>query len=129
MYKGIFWICRDATGAWKLLAVKAPCGRDGTALFPVRYSSKSGENFNHKAEWGRLRREITGGRPYNYFPRGRVEIRKGWITVYVPPSLFREDALSAIFQEFGLNREATGRSVCVKADGSAHYQFQAEEAL
>lgn len=45
MYKAIFWIYWDAAGAWKLLAVKVPCDRDGTALQPVRYSSKSGENF------------------------------------------------------------------------------------
>lgn len=129
MYKGIFWIYRDAAGAWKLLTVKALCERDGTALQPVRYSSKSGENFNHKAEWKRLGHKITDGRPYNYYPRGRVEIRKGRITVYIPPSLFREDTLSVIFQEFGLNGEAAGRSIRVKADGSAHYQYQAEEAL
>ena len=129
MYKGIFWFCRDAAGTWKALAVKVPCGRDGTALFPIRYSSKAGENFNHKAEWERLGHKITGGRPYNYYPRGRVEIRKGRITVYIPPSLFREDILSVIFQEFGLNGEAAGRSIRVKADGSAHYQYQTEEAL
>ena len=73
--------------------------------------------------------KITGSRPYHYFPRGRVEIRKGRITVYIPPSLFREDTLSVIFQEFELNGEAAGRSIRVKADGSAHYQYQAEEAL
>ena len=129
MYKGIFWIYRDAAGAWKLLTVKALCDRDGTALQPVRYSSKSGENFNHKAEWKRLGHKITDGRPYNYYPRGRVENRKGRITVYIPPSLFREDTLSVIFQEFGLKGEAADRSIRVKADGSAHYQYQAEEVL
>ena len=120
---------RTGNGVTEAAVVKALCDRDGTALQPVRYSSKSGENFNHKAEWERLGHKITGSRPYHYFPRGRVEIRKGRITVYIPPSLFREDTLSVIFQEFELNGEAAGRSIRVKADGSAHYQYQAEEAL
>ena len=101
MYKGIFWFYRDVAGAWKLLAVKASCGRDGIALLPIRYSSKSGENFNHKDEWERMGHKITGGRPYNYYPRGRVEIREERITIYFPPPLFREDALSSYFRNSG----------------------------
>lgn len=44
--------------------------------------TKSGENFNHKIEWRKFGKEITKGKEYNYFPRGRVEINKGRITVF-----------------------------------------------
>lgn len=51
MEKGIFWARRDADGKIELLTVKTPCDENGSALCPVCYTSKSGDNFNHKAEW------------------------------------------------------------------------------
>ena len=52
------------------------CNSDGMALEHVEYSSKSRNNFNHKAEWSKLPKSVTNGQPYNYYPRGRVEIKK-----------------------------------------------------
>ena len=76
MEKGIFWARKDADGKIELITVKTPCDKNGTALLPVCYTSKSGNNFNHKAEWEKLDRCVTFGQQYNYYPRGRVEIKK-----------------------------------------------------
>ena len=65
MEKGIFWARRDADGKIELLTVKTPCDENGSALCPVCYTSKSGDNFNHKAEWKKLDRSVTKGRAYN----------------------------------------------------------------
>lgn len=51
VYKGIFWYVPNEK---KLITVKVKCDRNGVALEDVDYSSKSGENFNHKAEWAKF---------------------------------------------------------------------------
>ncbi len=117
MHKGIFWyIPMDRC----LVSVKVSCERCGESLEPVKYSSKSGENFNHKSEWARLPPNITRRFPYNYFPRGRVEIKQGKATIYLNPVLCQDDIQKQICMEFGL--DATEITIRFIADGSAHYE-------
>ena len=71
----------------KLIVKKAKCNSDGVALEHVEYSSKSMSNFNHKAEWSKLPKSVTNGQPYNYYPRGRVEIKNNKAKVYLNPVL------------------------------------------
>ena len=47
LYKGIFWF--DPKRG-ELIIRKVACDHNGTALEAVEYSSKSDDNFNHKAE-------------------------------------------------------------------------------
>lgn len=75
--------------------------------------------FNHKAEWQKLPKSLTGGKPYHYYPRGRVEVKRNKATVYLNPQLNREDVLVQIDKEFGL---AGLSCVCVKSNGSSHYR-------
>ena len=119
--KGIFWWLPAEK---QLISVMVVCNNDGQALEPVQYSSKSGENFNHKIEWDRLPQSITEGLPYNYFPRGRVEIRKGRATIYLNPVLCRDDIQRQICAEFGL--DVTVVAIRFVADGSAHYKAMVE---
>ena len=62
MYKGIFR--RTLNRGWKPARIcrKILCDADGvpTESF-VDFSAKSGDNFNHKAEWERLSRSVTDG--------------------------------------------------------------------
>ena len=83
MKKGLFWVVNHDANEPILITKSVECNADGTALENVEYTSKSGENFNHKIEWGKFGKEITKGKEYNYFPRGRVEINKGRITVFL----------------------------------------------
>lgn len=117
-YKGIFWYIPNEH---KLIAIKTVCDENGYALDDVKYSSKSGENFNHKIEWSKLHKSITANKPYNYYPRGRVEFKNSKATVFFNPTLNRSDIYDLIATEFGL----TQNRIIVKkiADGSTHYEY------
>ena len=69
-------------------------------------------------------RSVTGGTPYNYYLRGRVEVKQSKATVYLNPQLNREDVKAQIEKEFGLKGLSC---VCAKSDGSAHYRALADE--
>jgi len=78
MNKGIFWLITNQSGEKELLCIKVACDAMGDPKEPVMFSSKSGENFNHKAEWSKLSPRLTLGKPFNYFPRGhRNQKRQG----------------------------------------------------
>lgn len=118
IYKGIFWY---VPGEHRLIAVKVACDERGNSLENANYSSKSGENFNHKIEWSKLHKDITQKNPYNYYPRGRVEIKNVKATIFFNPVLNRFDIHDLIMKEFGL----IGTRIIVKevADGSKHYEY------
>lgn len=118
MYKGIFWLLDG-----ELLTIKVQCDGDGTPLEAAAFGAKSGENFNHRAEWARLPKSVTAGLPFDYWPRGRVEIKKGRATVFLHPSLNREPVLRQIRDTFRLDGAIPVRVV---SDGSAHYRCEAE---
>lgn len=117
MNKGIFWLITNQSGEKELLCIKVACDAMGDPKEQVMFSSKSGENFNHKAEWSKLSPRLTLGKPFNYFPRGRVEIRKGKVTVFCHPELIQPPYRNWIIRDFEIPESS--RFV---ADGSAHYQ-------
>ena len=82
IYKGIFWFIHD-----ELIVRKVMCDKDGNALEYAEFSSKRGSNFNHKKEWSKLSKNITSGKAFNYYPRGRVEVRRNEATIYLNPTL------------------------------------------
>ena len=118
IYKGIFWY---VPGEHRLIAIKVSCDENGNALENANYSSKSGENFNHKTEWSKLHKDVTKKNPYNYYPRGRIEIKNGKATIFFNPVLNRFDIHDLIINEFGL----IGKRIIVKevSDGSKHYEY------
>lgn len=118
LYKGIFWY--DPSQG-RLIVKKVACNENGAALEAVEYSSKSGDNFNHQAEWAKMPKSVTGGHPYNYYPRGRVEVKKNKATVYLNPVLNTPRVVELIDVEFGLcNGTISVRTV---PDGSSHYGY------
>ena len=94
------------------------CNEQGTAIGEVIYSSKSGNNFNHKFEWQKLSKQITNNRPYNYYPRGRVEIAKGKIKIFLSPKLLDPQILNLIYEEFMI---MDSKSIKLIVDNSPHY--------
>lgn len=61
---------------------------DGELLcFPVSGEEADTVSNNHRRFWETLPHSLTGGMSYNYFPRGRVELRHGKAVVYLYPSL------------------------------------------
>ncbi len=118
LFKGIFWYVPSEKN---LICVKVKCDANGISQENVEYSSKSGENFNHKTEWEKLSKSIKGNHPYNYYPRGRVEVKNNKATIYLNPDLNRIDICNLIIDEFALN----DKSIKIKFvfDGSNHYDY------
>ena len=93
-------------------------------LEEAEFSSKSGDNFNHEIEWEKRKdsARICRRHPYNYYPRGRVEIKNGKIKIFANPVIMEEpDAMEDIIKAFEL--EEVKDNVSWIADGSKHYCF------
>lgn len=93
---------------------------DGDLLcFPVSVDAADTIGRNHRRFWETLPRSLTHGVPYNYYPRGRVELRHGKAVVYLHPTLCTPEIFARIRQAFSLPDEM---QVSFKADGSRHYR-------
>ena len=126
MFKGIFWcyvICFDFDMyTHNLITVKVHCDGNGNPLEKADFSSKSGDNFNHRIEWDKLLKKNRNNHPYNYYPRGRVEINKGKIKIYANPVIIcDEEAKGMIVKTFELKERE--KEIKWIADNSKHYQY------
>ena len=66
----------------------------------------------------------SNGKPYDYYPRGRVEIKdKGKAKIFLNPDIATEEIIAYIVEKFRLQH----REVKVIADGSKHYHYAAKE--
>ena len=100
IYKGIFWLIEG-----ELYTKKLECDKSGNVIGDGSgLNSKSGDNFNHRLTWEGLPKNVTHGKEYNYYPRGRVEM------------------LEELTRLFGLDEIDFVR---VKNDGSRHYRAYA----
>lgn len=104
MSRGVFWVV------------------DGELLaFPFTEDSlngiaKSGNTYNHKKLWPDIKPRGRN-KPYNYYPRGRVDIsNKGKPIIYMNPNI-DESIVSAIRVEFGIRETPT-----IRYDNSQHYK-------
>ena len=126
--KGIFWIAdrknlqNNEPYLFRIPVdpVGVPCPLMSIPLL----NSKHGDHYNHKKTWEEyVSAELRGGKPYNYYPRGRVEIKeKGKAKIFLNPDIATEEIIAYIVEEFRLQC----REVKVIADGSRHYQYGAE---
>ncbi len=126
MFKGIFWcyvICFDFDMyTHNLITVKVPCDGDGNPLEKADFSSKSGDNFVHKIEWDKILEKNRFNHPYNFYPRGRVEINNGRIRIYANPVIIcDEEARGLIVKTFELKERE--KEIKWIADNSKHYQY------
>lgn len=121
LYRGIFWI-KDIESLSSVV-IKVEC--DSNGLFVTvpdhRLLAKSGMEFNHKAAWCTLPKRETDKKPYNYYPRGRVEIRNGKVVIYANGNIADEKLLKWAINEFNLTEENGIEKVEIKADMSNHY--------
>ena len=118
-HKGIFWFVEGE----ELVSVKVPCDPQGNPLVPVDFSSKTGENFDHRLEWEKLSPTLTQGKSFDHYPSGRVEIENRKVTVYCHPSLIQSPHRLMITGGFGIP-SATTRFI---ADRSIHYHGEDSE--
>lgn len=78
--------------------------------------SKSGNTYNHRRLWKYVKPKGCN-KPYNYYPRGRVEITsKGKPIIYLNPNI-DDSYISEIRKDFGIYVEP--KVIC---DNSNHYK-------
>lgn len=103
--QGVFWVIDDELLSFPFGSVTT---YDGIA--------KSGDTYNHKRLWPDIKPPKCN-KPYNYYPRGRVDINsRGEATVYMSPDI-DESILSQVKIEFGIRGDI---QVC--KDYSEHYK-------
>lgn len=108
--RGVFW---DIDGT--LLAFPFIQNNDSIGV------AKSGTTYNHKKLCPDIKPHKCN-EPYNYYPRGRVEINsKGKAIIYMNPNV-SDSLLSEIRQEFGMITEPR-----IIYDGSEHYKCYLDE--
>lgn len=104
MKKGVFWIIDGELHSYPF---------DGTQTGGI---AKSGDTYNHKKLWEFVKPKGCN-KPYNYNPRGRVEItNKGKPVIYMNPNI-DSDHIEEIKNDFEILAD-----VCVCYDYSKHYK-------
>ena len=126
LYKGVFWIKDKESINESSVSIKALCDINGnfidlSSINPYMLS-KNETNFNHQKVWHAFDKNITGNKPYNYYPRGRVEIKNGKAVIYANVSIATEDLKIWAISVFNLIKENGIKAVALKADGSNHYK-------
>ena len=121
-FKGIFWIKPNG----ELFVLKVKCDSFGNLLedIPPNMLSKSGGNFNHKNAWSTLPKSVTDNKEYNFYPRGRAEIRNGKAIVFT--RYITEELKLKIIDAFHLSDGNGIEQVILKIDNSAHYKYTAK---
>lgn len=124
LYAGIFWFIDS-----ELFCVRIPCDAAGNidaSSLPYAPNAKNGDTYNHERRWEQLNDAVTRGYRWNYWPRGRVQIRRGRAAVYLNPAIAREPIIAHIVAAFGLEGGGIS-SVRIIPDGSRHYQCGEDE--
>ncbi len=104
MFKGVFWIIDGKLYSFPF---------DGTQTDGI---AKSGDTYNHKKLWEFVKPKGCN-KPYNYYPRGRVEItNKGKPVIYMNPNI-DSVYIKSIKNDFEIFTD-----VCVRYDYSEHYR-------
>ena len=102
--RGVFWLIDE-----ELLAVPY----DDSSSVGI---AKSGNNYNHKLLWEHVKPRKCN-KPFNYYPRGRVEFNnKGEPVIYMNPNI-SEEYIPEIMNLFGLKDVPK-----VHYDCSEHYK-------
>jgi len=92
----------------------------------IALNAKSGNTYNHKKLWEDEIQTNPAYKPYNkkpydHYPRGRVDISNNRVTIYLNPYINRDIIIAEIKQRFGLNTQNIPK-VRVIVDNSEHYK-------
>lgn len=129
--KGIFWIVdREHLENNEPFLFRIPVDCAGTPCYltPIpRPNSKHGDNYNHMLTWYRyVPEELRRGKPYDWYPRGRVEIKeKDKAKIFLNPDIATDEIIAYITEKFRLQH----REVKVIADGSKHYGYYQDKYM
>lgn len=120
--KGIFWV-KDASNIEDTgIFLDIPCTSDGTPFDDSKLNAKTGTTYNHERTWSMLGNNVTGGKPYNYYPRGRVEIANGKATIFANPNIATQQLIDWCTDKFNLTSVNGIKKIRLIVDGSEHYK-------
>ena len=124
LFKGIFWITEPDDLTQEQLVFRIPVTPMGEVIDPEKLdlNSKNVDNYNHTFLWESLPSKVTHNKPFDYYPRGRVEIKRGKAVIYANPNVCDENLQEFLINRFGLTQENGIFSVTIKPDGSKHYK-------
>lgn len=123
MHKGLFWCTDRSSDPPAFIVIARFRDLDNNEIVNVEgFTSEENERLNHRVEWSKLPKSVTGGKDYNYYPRGRVEIRNQKARIFLNPVLNEERLIGQIKGIFGLDKDPGIQSVKVITDGSKHYK-------
>ena len=133
LYKGIFWIKNLDNIFINDTYYRLPCDEKGNIKDKCDYSDdifgKSGSNFNHEKLWVTLSSKVTDNKEFDYYPRGRIEIKNGKATIFITQDLvnYQKNVILFIKDKFNLTNENGIIKIDVKFDGSSHYKSKLGE--
>lgn len=123
LHRGIFWVkdIDDISGS--AIHVTADCDSQGNNLGnnQMDFTSYDGLSYNHENTWKKLGSNITDNKPFDYFPRGRVEIRNGKAIIFCSPYIYSDELKNWCIDNFNLTEHNGIKKVDMKADNSSHY--------
>ena len=123
LYKGIFWVVdQENIDNNKNYCFLIPTNTSGDVLDINDIGiANSGNTYNHKAVWNRLSSKLTNNKPYNYYPRGRVEINNGVAKIFLNGNINYQEVIDFIAGEFNLTAHNGIKKITVIEDNSSHY--------
>lgn len=124
LYKGIFWITEVDDWSAEQLISRIQVTPAGKLINPEKLdlNSKNVDNYNHRLLWESLTSKTTHNKPYNYYPRGRIEIKHGKAMIYANPNICCEELVDFLVKRFGLTEDNGIAEVRLNPDGSNHYK-------
>ena len=126
LYKGIFWIQDTEYFDNNCNIIRARTNIDGSILEEgycgLELTSRAGDNFNHEKSWNELHEWTTRNKPFDYYPRGRVEIRHGKAIIYANPNICGEKLIEWCKEKFNLFESNGITDIRCKPDHSEHYK-------
>lgn len=132
LYRGIFWIPDVDDVQSSDLYFTIPCDMNGDIddpefQIPQTMSSTGSDNYNHKRVWNQLPSKLTHNKPFDYYPRGRVEISNGVAKVFHSPYIPQEELKDFVIDKFNLTKHNGIKKIKMIADGSDHYKCYLDE--
>lgn len=123
LQRGIFWITDVEDISSSKLYFTIPCNSSGENVYDLstEFTSRNGISYNHENTWKKLDSKTTGNKPFNYYPRGRVEIRNGKATIYCSPYIYGEELKKWCIDKFNLTKPNGITKIVMNADNSEHY--------